>query len=388
MAVTPKQQTLGRKPAMRRRFQHGTIVNRNGVPTGMWREYVTLYDGSQKSIKKAKAFPGMSERAARAALQPILDVINKSNTAPKLIEKSELLLNDVISEWRRMVAPNQKPRGRRTAESHLHAHIVPMLGTTPVKQLDAKIIQGFVADVTPGRSGKTVLNILVTLTGILGHARKWHSEIPTVKIADLSLPEKVKATPKFYQVAEIKKLIKAAPEPLRTILLVLVMTGMRINEALALCLDDLDFEDKIIHVRHSAYNGKLGTPKSIASAADVAMPAELEKVISEFMESEHYRKNPTGLLFANRNDRPYNDGKLREYALRPLLKSLKMYSTGRVFHAIRHTAGSFMLESGASILHVQKQLRHSSPTVTLNVYGHVLGDSQRQAASKLASLVA
>jgi integrase len=373
---------------MRRRFQHGTIVNRNGVPTGMWREYVTLPDGSQRSVKKAKAFPGMSERAARAALQPILDAINKANVSPKLVEKSELLLNDIISEWRRMVAPNQKPRGRRSAESHLRAHIVPMLGTTPVSKLDAKIIQGFVADITPGRSGKTVLNIVVTLSGILGHARKWHQNIPTVKLADLSLPEKVKATPKFYQVAEIKRLIKAAPEPLRTILLVLVMTGMRINEALALCLDDLDFDNKIIHVRHSADYGKLGTPKSAASAADVAMPDELEKAIRDFMGSDSYRKNLTGLLFANRNDRPYSDNKLREYALRPLLRSLKMYSKGKVFHAIRHTAGSIMLESGASIINVQKQLRHSSPTVTLNVYGHVLGDSQRQAASKLASLVA
>jgi integrase len=373
---------------MRRRFQKGTIVNRNGVPTGMWREYVTLPDGTQQSKLRAKAFPGLSERAAWLALQPILDAVNKANTSPRLVEKSEPTLNDIIAEWRRLVAPNQKPRGRETTESHLRAHIIPKLGSLPVSGLDVKTVQGFVADITEGRSGKTVENILLTLSGILTHARKWHKNVATFKLSDLSMPEKVKATPQFYQVAEIKRLIKEAPEPLKTILLVLAMTGMRINEALALCLDDLDFENKVIHVRHSAFNGKLGTPKSAASAADIAMPPELESAIQEFIASEHYRKNPTGLLFCNRRMRPYSDNKLREKSLRPLLKSLKMYSTGRVFHAIRHTAGSVMLESGASILNVQKQLRHSSPTVTLNVYGHVLGDSQRQAASKLASLVA
>ena len=50
--------------------------------------------------------------------------------------------------------------------------------------------------------------------------------------------------------------------------------------------------------------------------------------------------------------------------LRPLLRKLNIYEPGKVFHAIRHTAGSIMLESGATVLNVQKQLRHSSATVT------------------------
>jgi hypothetical protein len=40
--------------------------------------------------------------------------------------------------------------------------------------------------------------------------------------------------------------------------------------------------------------------------------------------------------------------------IRPLLVSLKMYAPGKVFHAIRHTAESIMLESGASLPEVQK----------------------------------
>ena len=43
-----------------------------------------------------------------------------------------------------------------------------------------------------------------------------------------------------------------------------------------------------------------------------------------------------------------------------------------------------MLESGASIINVQKQLRHSTPFVTLNVYSHVLDDAQHRAANALA----
>jgi integrase len=80
---------------------------------------------------------------------------------------------------------------------------------------------------------------------------------------------------------------------------------------------------------------------------------------------------------------PHSDNKLREKMIRPLLASLRMYSPGKAVQAIRHKARSIMLESGASILNVQKQLRHSSATITLTVYGHVAGNSQRNAANKL-----
>lgn len=61
-----------------------------------------------------------------------------------------------------------------------------------------------------------------------------------------------------------------------------------------------------------------------------------------------------------------------------------MYKPKRMFHAIRLTAGTVMVEAGASIVNVQKQLRHSTPSVTLTVYSHVLGDAQRRAANALA----
>jgi len=46
--------------------------------------------------------------------------------------------------------------------------------------------------------------------------------------------------------------------------------------------------------------------------------------------------NDLGLFFCNRRMRRHSDDKLREKMIRPLLMSLKMYSPGKVFHAIRH----------------------------------------------------
>src|SRR5215472_15896931 len=80
--------------------------------------------------------------------------------------------------------------------------------------------------------------------------------------------------PRVYSASEMAKIISSADEPLGTICFVLGSTGMRIGEALALRIEDLDFQRKLIHIRHSVYAGLLGTPKSEASRAIAAHAAQ------------------------------------------------------------------------------------------------------------------
>jgi integrase len=81
---------------------------------------------------------------------------------------------------------------------------------------------------------------------------------------------------------------------------------MRINEVLGLRVEEGDFENKVMHVTKSAYNGKLGTTKSAASAADIPLSATLAKELRKHLKSKRYRENPLGVLFANRRLRLYS----------------------------------------------------------------------------------
>jgi len=317
-------------------------------------------------------------------MRPILDAVNAANKAAAqlVVRTASRTVNDVLSEWRKLVAPHHKPRGLETTESHLRAHIIPELGHVPLSQLDVRRVQEFVNKITPGRSGKMVENITLTLTGIIRQASKWDKELQPINISDLSMPPKEKARPQFLSGREIKKLITASRGVFRTILLVLALTGMRINEVLGLRVEDVDFENKLIHVRKSAYNGTLGTPKSDASAAEIPLSATLAKALRRHLASRHYRENPLGVLFANRRLRPFSDNKLREKHLRPLLKSLGMKQVG--FHAIRHGVASELINSGTPITVVRDQMRHSDVRVTLGIYGHVIGNAQRKAVDSLS----
>lgn len=387
MYANGKENASGKKPALRRRFQEGSWRCRNGVWSCKYREYVDQADGTQKTFDRGKSFAGLSERAAKAAMQPILDAVNAANKAEAqlVVSPASRTLNDIVSDYRKLVVPHRKPRGVETTESHLRAHIIPELGQVPLTQLHVRRVQEFVNKISPGRSGKMVENIVLTLTGIIRHASKWNKEVQHINVSDLTMPAKEKAKPQFLSGQEIKTLIKASRGVLRTILIVLALTGMRINEVLGLRVEDVDFENRVIHVTKSAYNGKLGTPKSVASAADIPLSAVLAKELRKHLKSKHFRENPLGVLFANRHLRPYSDNKLREKHLRPLLKSLDMKAVG--FHAIRHGVASELINSGTPITAVRDQMRHSDVRVTLGIYGHVIGNTQRKAVEGLSRFI-
>jgi integrase len=341
-------------------------------------------DGTTKREQRSQTFVGLSERAARATFQPILDAVNAANQATPPVPKTSDTVAKAVSEWREHVAETLKPSSRRSAESHLRRHILPLLGECPLTELTVKKMQTFVTTLASGqRTAKTIENVLLTLSSILSSARKWGYKVLTVALSDLSLPRKVKAKPRVYSASEMARIISSADEPLGTICFILGSTGMRIGEALALRVEDLDFQRKLIHIRHSVFAGILGTPKSEASMATLPMPLSLEVRLKDFLASKEYRRNSQGLLFANRRGRPFSANKLREKKLRPLLLSLGIPLAG--FHAFRHGVATTLIDQGASITTVGAQLRHSDPRITLELYAHVVPQSQRDAVEGLAS---
>jgi len=57
------------------------------------------------------------------------------------------------------------------------------------------------------------------------------------------------------------------------------------------------------------------------------------------------------------------------------------------FHDLRHTAASLMLNDGIPVLIVSKRLGHSKPSITLDVYGHLISSKQEEAAQLMDELM-
>ena len=374
----------------RRRFQRGCLIKRGKKPVwvGIFREDRLQNDGTIKRIQR-KVVLGpcskVSERAAYAALQPYLDAVNVAPAPPPKVGKTLL---SAVQEWREQIAVNLKPSTVRAAESHLKRHILPRLGSLRLQELNAKTLQAFVTTLAAtGITRKSIENILQSLFSILRIARLFGNALPQAQRSDLVLPRSgAGRVVRFLDAAQIGQIISNAKEPFSTMFALLGVTALRASELLGLKVADLDFNHKVIHILRSvdSRTKKEQSTKSKGSASDVPMPPALEKRLRDFL-LKSYRENPNGYLFANRNGNCYSLGKVTEYGLWPVQKALNIERTG--LHAFRHAAASELLEEGAPLTVVQRQLRHRDARTTLQKYGHVVGDSQRRAVETLAAKI-
>src|SRR6267154_760103 len=376
--VTPSSASTG-APVARRRFQRGSLVEKSGRRYGVYRVDVLQSDGTFMREQCWQPLGLVSEQSERSAWRQFQPYVDKENdAAKKLPPRIGLTLAEFVEEWRTNVAVNLKGTTTRAAESHLRAHIIPKLGNYHLPEIMTKIVQGFVAYLAGGgRSRKTVENFLLSLSSLLKTSRSWGYACGDFRFADLTLPrEGVKAEPRSFTDDEVRKIIANASEPLGTIVMVTAVLGLRIGETLALRTFDVDFAKHVIRVRQSvdAATRTVCGVKSRASGADLPMSKELEARLRTHLQ-KHDHKNE--LLFVNRRGRPFSADKLREKQLHPLFDALGIPRGG--FHSMRHGAASSLLAAGATPAVVQAQLRHSDARITLGIYGHVVGDAQRNA---------
>lgn len=169
----------------------------------------------------------------------------------------------------------------------------------------------------------------------------------------------------------------------------LAFSGMRIGEALALKWNDIDFENKLIHIYKTTYidtstrEVKISSPKTSTSTRDVYIDDITLSVLNEWHDKlksirEIYKTD-------NNNDFVFTslkNGKLLysaniETSLKYFFKlnpELKVISP----HGFRHTHASLLFEAGATIKEVQERLGHKNVNVTLGIYTHVTKGKKKE----------
>ena len=179
---------------------------------------------------------------------------------------------------------------------------------------------------------------------------------------------------------EIQALLEAPVKKLppmlarnRAIVVLMLQSGLRNSEVRALCMDDLDFENGKILVRH----GK-GDKKRV-----VPFPALARAAVKRYLQAGIRPETAPGTapLFGSssssgRGNRYYG-GKWHELSGHELNEIVKRYVrkiTGKTIHAhtLRHAAASVWADIGVNIRDVQNALGHSSFSTTERVYLHVL----------------
>mgnify|MGYP001273075349 CR=1 FL=1 len=169
---------------------------------------------------------------------------------------------------------------------------------------------------------------------------------------------------RFLEKEEIAAVIDKCKEPLRSVVIVAVYTGMRRGEIINLKWHDIDIKRGVIHLYHTKNN----------ESRDVPMNDVVRKVLIRQLK---HPESP--YVFTYLDGRPYRNA---DRQLRKILKALKIEDFR--FHDLRHTFASQLVMSGVDLNTTRELLGHKTMAMTIR-YSHLSQDHKKRAVEALSA---
>jgi len=278
----------------------------------------------------------------------------------------------------------------------LDKHIFPALGHLSLQQLSARDIDTlYVRKLEEGLAPATIEVIHRVIKMALKQAVRWRLLTRNV-CEDVTPPRETQSHERQIVTPEQAQQLLAAAKGhrLEAMITLTLATGMRRGELLALKWQDIEFKQKRLHVRRSANRlpggYRVTDPKTARGKRMITLPQFVLETLGQHRIRQLEAKLKAGpkweehdLVFCNMYGRFLNTSNL-QVLFSTLLKQAGLPHMR--LHDLRHSAATILLAMGVPIKVVQELLGHSSITITLNVYGHVLSSMQQEAMDKLDDL--
>ncbi len=374
----------------RRRYQKGSLRKRgkrDPVWELQWREDHVRKDGSigrrlvTRIIGTADA---MTQRQARRVADEILRPLNLGKVTP---ESTMTISEFVDCLFIPNALPPLKPSSQARYRQILKLHLLPAFGSCRLCDLRTLEIQAFVlAKMQSGLSWESVDHFRNLLSKIFRTAKRWDYFAGDNPVSGVELPEKRPVREKHVLLPEkIPPLLAVLKEPVRTMVELGVLTGLRVGEILALRWQDVDFLAGEIRVEQALYRGTLGSPKTKGSRRTLPMADALKQSLQRHHSHATHRE-PDALVFQSARGTPLSDTNLLHRHLKPAGGKLGMPWLN--WHTLRRTHATLFQSAGGSLREAQAQLGHTRMSTTLEIYTLPLAAAQRQAVEKLSELMA
>ncbi len=174
-------------------------------------------------------------------------------------------------------------------------------------------------------------------------------------------------------------------------------TGLRRSEAAGLRWSDIDFEAGTINIQQIVVmvEGKpkiQAMPKTEASEDVMPIGQALVKILHKHKMAQQKERwgmkdmyEDHNLVFCQENGKPLWVGNLGTRDFHLLCKKAKVPQIR--FHDLRHTYATHLFGLGYSVPDVQKRLRHTRASTTVDMYGHSRPETQQKIADSSDDLL-
>ncbi|ETT61868.1 site-specific integrase [Paenibacillus odorifer] len=304
----------------------------------------------------------------------------------------------VYEQWYETNSPNFKPSTKKAVLSKFKRQLLPHFGAIKMRDITRSYCQEVINKMS--KEIKTIDNMKMYANQIFEYAIRMDIRtnnpmkgvvIPMKENDHLADEDGMDRN--FWEKHEIKKFLSLAKTECsqrdHLMFHLLIYTGARKGEILALRWNDIDFRNKHLSLNKTLFQDKTGFMSLTSKTAASRRVLSLDDTSIGLLRKRRSEQNrgiitPIGttddrLIFAREDETPirlaYPNDKLSE-----IIRLHKLHPV--TVHGLRHTHASLLFEAGASIKEVQERLGHSDIKMTMNIYTHVTKSAKEKTADR------
>lgn len=335
-----------------------------------------IYDKSYNGIQKKM-------REAKVADDREINVVN-----------TDMTLDEWYTKWMDVCKKNCRNNSKETYARH-YKRVKEVLGWRKLNKLNLVVMQDALNGLRTDNERKNTKKILVDML-----EKAVASDLIYKNVAKQLITEYTKEEKKQRRVLSVEEtrifLEEAKNTSYYPLFVVALETGMRIGELSGLQWEDIDFENRLLHVRHSMtyfsnahgkYVFELHPAKTNKGLRDIPLTARAVTALRQqyFVKQTLVNKGKMpldgyeNLVFVTKNNRPTTQFLVSE-CIDCTIKRIHKNNPDLTFekftpHCLRHTFATRYLEAGVPLKTVSALLGHAQLQLTTDLYMHVMPDS-------------
>lgn len=311
--------------------------------------------------------------------------------------QSSIRLRDWMRTWLDEYLPHIAQTTRDGYEEKIRNHISPVLGGTPINQLDTTQIQRFInSRIDRGMAPKSIRALYNNLNASLNKAvqLKILGHNPCTGVV---LPKLKRYQSEVYDAEQIQHLLEIAKQDsisAYAICILGALLGLRRGEMTALRWEQVDFANKKVTICENRVQSSKGViekaPKSESGIRTIAIgkkALDALRYIKDYYD-DACRNNPwfrgAGYVLFKDDGQPYRPDCITQLWGRFIQRTDLPYIR---LHDLRHTNATLLIANDVSARVVQHRLGHADVSTTLQRYVHVQAAMDEDAADKIDSAI-
>ncbi|WP_010582524.1 site-specific integrase [Schlesneria paludicola] len=306
-----------------------------------------------------------------------------------LLETGKMTVKQLLLKWLEESAPDKA--GAVTLCRYcglVEKHIIPLIGNRKLSQLSPLHVQSMLTSLKEKNAGEeTRRYAFQVIRRAFNVAMRWGLMVRN-PCSCVDAPKVVRRRINPLTVGQAKKLIEVSKDVANGAVFVLALTtGLRKGELLALHWEDIDLNEGVISVKRSLEELKgvlrVKEPKSKSGKRLVKLPAMA--IAARWAHKKWQMANGLAacpIVFANQFGEFLRKSNFGERTWKQCRLAAGIPATV-VFHDLRHSSATYLLESGCHPKIVQERLGHSKIGLTLDTYSHLAKGMQDRAADDM-----